>query len=167
MEMRDNIRKNNEDEISILDVLKKIVAAYRVLKNKWKKILLVAFIFSIVCFTYAWINKPSYEANLSFVLEEESKGSLGSYASLASQFGININGGNSSASGVFSGDNLIELLKSRYMIEQALLTPVQMRDKKNKLLVNYYIDINKLHEQWASNEKFKNFYFNEDRKDFT
>ncbi len=62
--------------------------------------------------TYAWSKKPIYKAELSFALQDEkSGGGLDSALGLASQFGIDLDGGG--AGGEFSGDNLLELMKSR------------------------------------------------------
>ena len=68
------------------------------------------------------------ETTKLFVLEDEkSNGSLGGAIGLASQFGFDL-GGN--GGGVFSGDNLLELMKSRSIIEKVLLTTVHIKGKK-------------------------------------
>ena len=46
------------------------------------------------------------------------------------------------SAGAFSGDNLLELMKSRLLVEKTLLTPIDSAGK-SKLLVNQYIDFNK------------------------
>jgi hypothetical protein len=46
------------------------------------------------------------------------------------------------SAGAFNGDNLLELMKSRLLIEKTLLTSVDSFGK-TKLLVNQYIDFNK------------------------
>ena len=78
---------------------------------------------------------------------EDSKGSslLGAYAGLASQFGFNLGG--SSSSGVFSGDNILLFLKSRLMVEETLLQPVNIHGKP-VTLVDMYIDFNKFRDDW-------------------
>ena len=65
---------------------------------------------------------------------------LGAAMGLASQFGIDLG---TSAGGAFTGDNLLELLKSRSMIESTLLTPVEI-DGKKETLAQLYISFNKL-----------------------
>jgi hypothetical protein len=47
-----------------------------------------------------------------------------------------------SSGGAFSGDNLLELMKSRLLVEKTLLTAVDSNGKQ-KLLINQYIDFNK------------------------
>ena len=92
--------------------------------------------------------KPTYTAHLSFALIEKSSG--GGLADLASSFGFGgLAGGNSSA---FSGDNLLEIIKSRYAIEKTLLTPV-VYNKKTQNLVDIYIETYKLRKAWKKNKK--------------
>jgi hypothetical protein len=64
---------------------------------------------------------------------------MGGIGSIASQFGLDMGGG---SAGAFSGDNLLELMKSRLLVEKTLLTAVDSAGK-SKLLVNQYIDFNK------------------------
>ena len=85
---------------------------------------------------YAKSQKPQYTAKLTFALAE-SGDKLGGISSIASQFGVDLMGGGSA--GAFSGDNLLELMKSRLLLEKTLLTEVDSSGKA-KLLVNQYID---------------------------
>jgi hypothetical protein len=90
-------------------------------------------------FFYAKFSKPKYTAKLTFALAE-SGDKMGGIGSIASQFGVDLMGGGSA--GAFSGDNLLELMKSRLLVEKTLLTVVDSGGKP-KLLVNQYIDFHK------------------------
>jgi len=71
---------------------------------------------------------------------------------LASSFGYGgLIGGNN---GAFSGDNLLEIIRSRYAVEKTLLTPVNYRGQ-NKNLVEVYIDFNDLRKKWQKKNKNK------------
>ena len=61
--------------------------------------------------------KPKYRAVCTFILEEKSSGG-GGLSGLASQFGLNI--GSLSGGSIFSGDNIINILKSKKVVEQVL-----------------------------------------------
>lgn len=87
---------------------------------------------------YSFIKKPSYRSELTFVLQDE-KGGVNGALSIASQFGFDL-GGNSN--GAFTSDNLLELLKSRNMVQKTLLLP-DNRKGNNKTLAQDYFDINK------------------------
>jgi hypothetical protein len=58
-------------------------------------------------------------------------------------------GGNN---GAFSGDNLLEIIKSRYAIEKTLLTPVNYKGKVENL-VEVYVDFMKLRKEWNKEKK--------------
>jgi hypothetical protein len=62
---------------------------------------------------------------LSFALEEDGGGG-GGVLSLASQFGFDLG---TSGGGAFTGSNLIELFKSRSMVEKTLLALVKHKEK--------------------------------------
>jgi len=122
----------------------------------WKVFLLAGILGGAVGFYYAWKGKKQYTARLTFALEEKS-GGLGSYAAIASQFRIDLGGAGSS--GAFTGDNLLELMKSRLMIEKTLLTPVLI-EGKTELLINRYIAYNKLREtSWANKPYYDDVVF--------
>jgi hypothetical protein len=71
---------------------------------------------------YSLIKKPVYTSSLSFTLQEESKmGGGGGLLSLASSFGLDVGG----ASGLFSGDNIEQVFKSRKILERTLFQPYQ------------------------------------------
>lgn len=76
--------------------------------------------------------KPTYTANITFVLSTESKGSSG-LSGLASQLGID--GTTSNSDNIFSGDNIIELFKSRSLIGAALQSIVDSTSRQT--LLNY------------------------------
>ncbi|GAA4327311.1 hypothetical protein GCM10023149_30650 [Mucilaginibacter gynuensis] len=89
--------------------------------------------------------KTKYTAVCTFVLDESDKeGMLGQYSGLASLAGIDLGG---SGGGIFKGDNILELYKSRLMLKKTLLTETVINGKKQKL-VDRYITSNRLMEEW-------------------
>jgi hypothetical protein len=71
---------------------------------------------------YSIVKKPVYTSSLTFTLQEESKmGSGGGLLSLASSFGLDVGG----ASGLFSGENIEQVFKSRKILERTLFQPYQ------------------------------------------
>lgn len=146
------------DEISLKELILKLHECWKYLLRKWVIILISGMIGGIAGVVYAQFKKPVYVAELTFVLEGGKQGGgLGNYASLASQFGIDIGG--SVVGGVFEGQNLLALMVSRTMIEKTLLTTVDVKGKK-KTLAEFYIDINQLRKKWvAANSKQQNIQF--------
>jgi hypothetical protein len=127
------------EEISLKEVIQKAGEIVSYLKNQWWKLMLLGLLGGVGGFFYAKFSKPKYTAKLTFALAE-STDKLGGIGSIASQFGVDLMGGGSS--GAFSGDNLLELMKSRLLVEKTLLTALDSAGK-SKLLVNQYIDFNK------------------------
>jgi hypothetical protein len=120
-------------------------------------ILAVSVLGGIIGGVYAYMQKPVYTSNITFVLEEGgTSGGLGGLGGLASVVGINV--GDNSGGGLFQGDNILELYKSRSMIEKALFTSVPL-DGRNELLINYYIKFNNLRESWDKNPALKGIQF--------
>jgi len=150
--------KQMEDEISLKELFLKLKAIWQFILSKWKVILVSAAIGGVVGLAYSIFKKTSYTATVSFVLEEQKSGSglLGSYAGIASQFGINLGG--MDGQGLFTGDNIMEFLKSRRMIQKTLLTTVEIEGKK-ELLVDRYSRFTKLRKSWNEDPKLADFSF--------
>lgn len=166
MESTKSISPQQEDEISLKDLILNIQGWIRYLLRKWLIILIFGLIGAGVGLTYSLISKTIYIAQLTFVLEDNKSGSLGMYTGLASQFGIDLGGG--SGSGIFSGDNIIEFLRSRLMVEKTLLSPITYAGKTQSL-ADYYIEMNNLRESWSGDPALANLKFpiNPDRKKFS
>ena len=154
------------DEISLKELLEKVKEWFSYLLSQWKIILLAGIIGAALGLAYSYSKKPIYTATLSFALEDEkSGGGLGGALGLASSFGLDIGGGGGS---IFSGSNLTELFKSRSMVEQTLLTPVNYKGKSISL-AEMYIQENKWRENWETKHQLKTIQFlpNTKRKYFT
>jgi hypothetical protein len=92
----------------------------------------------------AFLWTPTYTARLTFVVDDsKSAGGAGGLASLAGQFGLNMDalGG---ASGVLAGDNVQELIKSHKLIKATLLTPYD----STQTLADRYATVYKLNKKW-------------------
>jgi hypothetical protein len=156
----------NKDEISLKELIEKGKEWYLYLLSQWKIIVLAGIVGAILGLTYSFIKKPVYTATLSFALEDEkSGGGLGGALGLASSFGIDLGGGGGN---IFSGSNLTQLFKSRKMVEQTLLTPVEVNGKIISL-AEMYIQNAEWREGWEKNPKFKSIQFlpNPNRNYFT
>lgn len=149
---------NTEDEISLKELILKLREWYYYLLSKWKIILLAGILGGILGFTYAYFKKPIYTAETTFVLEEGDGGGggLGQYAGLASMVGLDLGG---SGGGIFKGDNILELYKSRRMIQETLLA-IDTFDGKQQSLIERYIEFNKLREAWEEKPNLKAIQFN-------
>ncbi|OCX53937.1 hypothetical protein BEL04_06560 [Mucilaginibacter sp. PPCGB 2223] len=154
-----------KEEISIHEMLLMFRNSYRYLLSKWLAIAIVSLLGAISGLAYSIIKKPTYTANCVFVLEDNSKsGLLSQYAGLASMAGIDIGG--IAGGGVFQGDNILELYKSRTMIEKTLLNKGNFNGR-DQLLIERYIDFNKLRPGWKKSTGIDNISFNGDPQKFS
>ena len=134
-----------DDEIRLKDVLNKLKLLKKELFLKKKVIFLTGLFFSIIGLLYSLKNETIYNANLTFVVENnKDQGGLAKYAGFASQFGFDVGGLNSAT---FSQSNIIELIKSRKVVQNALLTYHQFDNTIKSSLVERYID-NRYRSQW-------------------
>lgn len=131
----------NKKELTLQDIAQTIQRWFRFIWSKWLIILIVGFLGGTIGLLYAWLSKPKYTGNLTFVL---SSGKTNSLASLAGQFGFDLGFGNND---VFEGENIIELLKSRRIVKAALFHP--MPDDSSITLFQYIIDKTKTAEKWS------------------
>lgn len=145
-----------DDEASLKELILKLQEWWRYLWSKWLTILIAGLIGGVLGLTYAIFKKPVYTAETTFVLEEgESGGGLGQYAGVASMLGVDLNSG---GGGIFKEDNILELYKSRRMIQETLLTKDTF-DGKQQSLIERYIEFNKLREGWDKKPQLKNIQF--------
>lgn len=140
----------DSDEISLKELVLNLQEWVRYLRSKWVIILIAGIIGGSLGLAYSLYKKPVYTATLTFALEEKGTGgSLSGYAGLASQFGIDLAGG---SSGIFSGDNISELMKSRLMVTKTLLSEVKVNGREQSL-ADYYINFNHFRDDWKKSGK--------------
>jgi len=162
-----NIANTSQDgELTLKDLFLKIRHLIDYLVSKWVIILVVTFIGAGIGLVLSYLSKPKYVADLTFVLEDPKPSGVASYSGIASQLGLDL--GNS-PSGVFTAENIMGFLKSRLMIEKALLLPIKV-DNKTISLADFYIDINNLRAMWAKKRpaiKDLSFPYDKSRSTFT
>jgi uncharacterized protein involved in exopolysaccharide biosynthesis len=142
---------SSDNEISVSDFFLLLGSIWKYVMSKWVYVVIVAFLFSITGFWYASKKKPIYTAEITFSPENDRSSGVSMYAGIAAQFGLDLGGG---GGGAFEGENLIVFLKSRMLIEKALLSRVN-----NDLLINYYIKSHELEKDWQKDPSLKNVSF--------
>ncbi len=114
--------------------------------TKWKAIAIISVVCGFLGLGLALLKKVKYKSELTFVLSNEDNNDL---ASLTSQFGINL-GGNNDA---FSGNNIINLFKSRKMVRWALFQKIP---KENVKLLDLYVKEKQLEKSFKNEERLTN-----------
>jgi hypothetical protein len=149
------VDNNGNDQISLKELIEKGKVWFQYLLCQWKIVVLAGVIGAGLGLAYSFTRKPVYYASLSFALEDEKSGGLGSAIGLASSLGMGIDG---SSSSIFTGSNLAELLKSRTMVEQTLMTSVRTNGKVVSL-AEMYIQIEGWREKWKDEPKLNDILF--------
>lgn len=144
--MQEKVRVD-ESEISLKELFLRIGDWTFYILARWKTVTLIAILGGGLGFFISTTKQPLYKAKLSFALEDDKPGGgLGGAMGLASQFGLDLGG---SSGGAFAGDNLLELMKSRSIIQQVLLTSIDI-EGVSASLADFYIDFSGLKKKWAS-----------------
>jgi uncharacterized protein involved in exopolysaccharide biosynthesis len=145
----------NNDEASFKDIIVTISDYKNELKKRLLIILAVAIIFSLIGFGFSNIQEDRYNAVISFIVEEQSETSnLSALSGVASMIGIDMGG---TATSSFNQQNIIELLKSRKIIERTLNNTCEIEGKSD-LFLNHYIHINNLITDSSIIDLSSNYY---------
>ncbi len=115
-----------ENVISISDITRIAKDYISFLWNKKYILIAAGIIGCVIGIINAYIYKPTYTATYKFSIETKNSG--GGINALSMLAGFN------SSSGTFSGDNLVELFRSRTMVEMALLKPICINGDTMNLL---------------------------------
>jgi uncharacterized protein involved in exopolysaccharide biosynthesis len=127
--------------------------------SQYKLVLYITLISTILGFVYGKFQPSSFKATTTFIVEDKSGRGAGGLSSLASQFGIDAGGLTGGGAGLFDGDNVLEIIKSRGIIEKVLLTKMD-NTSKGQTIADYYIQISDFQSAFESkniNSKSLNF----------
>lgn len=132
-----------------------VINLFKDLLKKWWFFSLVGLIAGILGFLYAAVQKPEFESRLTFALDAGSNdGGLSGAMSLAAQFGFGIGGGQS----MFDGDNILQIIKSRRVIEKVLLSSDTFKGKPVSF-ADFYLEISGARKSFEKNSRLKNINF--------
>lgn len=108
----------------------------------------IVLVFALLGVGYYFFQKPGYKSTVTFILDEKGSSVGGGLAGLASQFGVDI-AGMSGNSGMLVGDNILDILKSRSIIETVFLSKVDStKGKESQTLADRYLEFSGLKAKW-------------------
>lgn len=120
-------------EISLTGAVEGLKNLFKFFLSKWVIICIIGFSGAGLGLLYGWLEKPRYEAVLTFSTDDD-KGTATGIMGIAAQFGINLGG----VGGVFSGDNILSLISSQKIMKEALFSTTNVKGKEENLLSIYY-----------------------------
>jgi uncharacterized protein involved in exopolysaccharide biosynthesis len=134
--------QGNQDEISLAELWLKVKSVIAYLWRFKFLIMGVGLLFALGGYFKVKMAKPSYTASLTFALEQG--GGASGLGGLASQFGFSMGGGGEG----LGGDNLLSLMKSRRIVQDVLLSKINV-EGDSVLLINQYVATQtKLKTKW-------------------
>jgi hypothetical protein len=152
--MQNSVETNKPEEITIGQLISKLMAVWKYLISNWLRIFLVGTLGAVLGFVYAFLTPIKYVSRLTFVVEE-SKGAGGGLSALAGQFGFDLGGGG--GGGVFAGDNILLFLRSERLCRETLLTPYD--DYGKVTLADRYAEVRKFKKAWSRSDEIGDINF--------
>ena len=145
-------------QFTFREVIQNFIHWIRFFSSQWKIILLAAGVGTGLGALISQVKDPVFHAETSFVLEEEGMSGIGQMSGIANLLGVNLGG--LGTNGLFQGDNIMELYRSDRMLEETLLSPFD----NDNLLVDRFIESEKLEEKWASSIDLSSLTFSQTRE---
>lgn len=145
------------NDIKFKDILLKLSEYKSYLYQKKYIIFLCSLFFAALGFLYVFFSEDKYNAELTFVVEvDNGLASSSALSGFANQLGFDFGGIESST---FSNNNILQLLKSRVVVENTLMQSAKINGKED-LLIEHYLTIHDLRKDWNENNILKDFSFN-------
>ncbi|PZX58114.1 GumC domain-containing protein [Algoriphagus chordae] len=152
----------SENQFTFKEVIQNISSWISYFISQWKVLILAGILGLALGALVSIFKKPVFIATTSFVLEDGDSGGMGQMSGLASLVGVNL-GSMGGTSGLFQGDNIMELYRSERMLDEALLSPFD----ENQLLIDRFIQFEELDKKWASKVDIASMDFSIPRESFT
>ena len=155
---RGEILQYNQATGELKEIIKRFVSYFI---GQWKLIAIITIITSSIGLIYGKLQPSSYKATATFIVEDKSGSRGGGLSGLASQFGIDVGGLTGGGAGLFDGDNILEIMQSRAIIEKVLLSKIEEDiPQKGQTIADYYFTISGMDKSFAKkniNAKTLNF----------
>lgn len=159
--MTDN-KHFSDSQLTLKEVIQNLRAWLLFFISQWKILIAAGLIGMVLGALVSIFKKPVFHAETSFVLEEGDTGGISQMSGLASLVGVNL-GSLGSTSGLFQGDNIMELYKSDRMLGETLLSPFD----QEKLLIDRFVEFEELDKKWGSKVDISGMDFSLERQQFT
>jgi hypothetical protein len=125
--------------VALTDIIASAKNFIQFIQSKLKLLGLLIVLGGVLGLVYYFITSPKYQATATFIVEEKSSGS--GLAGMAGQLGFDISSLTGGNAGLFDGDNILEIIKSRNIIESVLLSKIDAADSVNsKTLADLYYE---------------------------
>ena len=155
MEEFQKTANHQEDEITLKELIDKLLEYFWYIIQYWKFIAILAVI-CVSYFLFKAITTPiTYKAELTFMVNEDEGNSLGGVSGILGNFGIS-----TSVGGQYNLEKIIELSKSMKIVQSVLLHKCEV-DGSFDMIANHLIKEYNLHKEWedSKNKNLHGFLF--------
>jgi len=132
-----------EDEISLEDFIRSIKGYVNLMLSNWKVFVLSILLSCGGLWFWSQSKAPTYNAKLTLMLSDDSGQSITGISSILGQFGLPV------STGKYNIDKLIEIARSRYILEQVLKSQCEINGE-TKSIADHLIQLYKLDETWQA-----------------
>lgn len=151
--MENKTQSIGNQEITLRGVIQFLIKYYGIVKKRWYVVALTCLLFSGYFLYNAFQAKWTYQANLTFMLNDGDKGGIGGIGSLLGQFGIGGGGGEGNL------DKIVELSHTSRILKTALFSKATI-DGRTDFFANHIIRIKGLQDEWKKDTSgLPNFLF--------
>mgnify|MGYP003326472642 FL=1 len=148
-----------EEKVLLSDIIETAKKALYTVFEQYTLVLKITLITTLLSVGYFLMQSPNYKATATFILEEKSSSKSG-IGALASQIGFDISSLTASGAGLFDGDNILDIMESRLIVEKVLLSQVDSTSKNNRrTLADIFVDQYKLKKKWKDDEYLSTINF--------
>ena len=122
-------------------------------KENFIKIVGVGLLGGLLGLVVAYLKPVTYQAEINFFVEDSKAGGSSLMSMVAGQFGLDV-GSLTGGNGVLGGDNVLELSKSKQLLQKAMMNssfPEAGKDSSYSL-ADKYADVMKWKEKWKKSK---------------
>lgn len=150
-----------QEKVLLSDLIETAKKAVWTVLEQYKLMLKITLVTTLISVGYVLYQAPNYKATATFILEEKSGGKSG-LGALASQIGFDISSLTGGGAGLFDGDNILDIMESRLIVEKVLLSKVDSISKTNQqTLADIYVEKYGLKKKWKKDEYLSTIQFSQ------
>lgn len=148
-----NSQENSQGYTFREPILQAVTSLYSVIIKNFKRLLFFALIGGVLGWAYSLVRPTTYKTQIKIFVEDSKSAGGGLMSMVAGQIGIDV-GGLMGGNSVLAGDNVLELAKSKILMQKALQTSYPLNGKDSTYsLADQYAEAMGWKKSWANSKK--------------
>ena len=146
------------EKILLSDLMSLVGKGIKYIFSQYMLILKIAIVTGCLGLGYGYFEKDKFIAEATFIVEEKS-GSKSGIGALASSVGFDLGSLTGGSAGLFDGDNILDIMQSRLIVETVLLSHVDTTNPSSPTLADIYTASYGINKKWAKDPQLVQFNF--------